>query len=202
MSGETLIGTVGFFGKLPAHGDFVRRGLPVAATTLLDDWIQGGFGRATDPAAAIRALMPLRFASSAIVEGELGLGTMVASSDSVDRDYVLVALRLSPNASGALPETLPDAWDDWCARAEALLLAARTVPWTADATQAALEAAARATVVALVGTGPFAVPATIVPATLTWRPTVGGGDRRVDRSDDLPRGEAFDALIAPIRVVP
>ncbi|UAJ11322.1 type VI secretion system-associated protein TagF [Polymorphobacter megasporae] len=193
-----MTATVGFFGKLPAHGDFIRRGLPTAATSLLDDWVQAGFGRADDPAAAIRGLPPVRFASSAVVDGALCLGTMIASNDSVGRDYVLVAVHLSPNVSGALPEPLPDAWDDWCARAEALLLAAQSVPLTADATQAALETAARATVMALGGAEPFAVPDDIEPATASWRPAVGSGERRVTRSDGLPRGDAFDRLIAPV----
>lgn len=192
-----MTATVGFFGKLPTHGDFVRRGLPVATASLLDDWIQAGFARADDPAAAIRSLAPVRFASTAIAGGTLGLGTMVASRDSVGRDYVLVALWLSPHSSGVLPEKLPDAWDDWCARAEALLVAAQNVPLTADATQAALEATAIASVVTLVGTPPHAVPDDTGPATLSWRPVVGGGERRVTRSDGLPRGDAFDRLIAP-----
>lgn len=29
----------GFFGKLPAHGDFVARGLPVGARQVLDRWL-------------------------------------------------------------------------------------------------------------------------------------------------------------------
>lgn len=193
-----MTATVGFFGKLPAHGDFVRRGLPIAMTSMLDDWVQAGFARAEDAAGAIRGLHPVRFASNAVADGSLCLGTMIASSDKVGRDYVLIGIRLSPNLSGALPEPLPPAWDDWCARAEALLIAAQTVPWTADGTQAALEAAARATILAVNGTEPFVVPDVIEPITATWRPMVGGGERRVTRSNGLPRGDAFDRLIAPV----
>ena len=35
-----MVMTCGFFGKLPAHGDFVERNLPSAAITGWDEWLQ------------------------------------------------------------------------------------------------------------------------------------------------------------------
>ncbi len=187
---------VGFVGKLPAHGDFVRRGLAPAVAATLDAWLQREFGRASDPAAAMRALPPLRFASTALADGQLALGAMIPSGDSVGRDYVAVAVRLSPHAAIDLPEPLPDAWDDWCARAEALLTAARARYWTADATQAALEAADRASAATLTPAVPFAVRPMPEPATATWRPSLHGGERTAVRSAGLVAGDAFDRLVS------
>ena len=34
--------TVGFVGKMPGHGDFVDRGLPVEFKQTWDDWLQHG----------------------------------------------------------------------------------------------------------------------------------------------------------------
>ncbi len=198
MSGEAVTVTVGFFGKLPAHGDFVRRGLPSSVTKSLDDWLQAEFARSSDPAAAIATLKPVRFASSSVVDRELALGTMIESVDRVGRAYVLMALRLSPHPSRVLPDPMPPAWDDWCGRAEALLIAARNSDWTADATQAALETAARAAVVALTPPAPYVVPQVLAPMTVSWRSSVDSGARRVDRTDGLPRDDAFDRFLAPV----
>ena len=192
--------TVGFFGKLPAHGDFVRRGLPAAIVTLLDDWLQSEFMRSADPAATIRALVPLRFASTAMAPGELAMGTLVASVDRVGRDYALLALRLSSHPSGALPEVPLAAWDDWCGRAEAVLTAARAGDWTADTTQGALETAARAATVELTVTPPFAISAEPRPATVGWRPTLGLSASSVATIDGMPRGADFDRFIASVEI--
>lgn len=198
MSGKAVTVTVGFFGKLPTHGDFVRRGLPSTVTKSLDDWLQGEFGRSSDPAATIAAFKPVRFASSSVVDRELALGTMIESVDRVGRAYVLMALRLSPHPSRVLPDPMPPTWDDWCGRAEALLIAARDSNWTADTTQAALETAARATVMALTPAAPYAVPEVLAPMTMSWRSSVDSGARSIDRTAGLPRDEAFDRFLTPV----
>ena len=48
------------FGKLPAHGDFVRRGGPGAVLTRIDDWLDGELG------GAVAAGMPLDEAVAAL----------------------------------------------------------------------------------------------------------------------------------------
>lgn len=181
---------VGFFGKLPAHGDFVKRGLPGMVASLLDDWLQTGFSRSENPAAAIEGLRPIRFASTAVAAKQLALGTIVRSGDRVGRSYVLLGLRLSSHPSVTLPEPLPPSWDDWCGHAEALMVAARDGQWSADATQLALETSARATVAVPTST-PFAVAENSAPATLVWRPSLIG-EHATSRFDGLPSGETFD----------
>lgn len=189
---------VGFFGKLPAHGDFVRRGLPSVVTSLLDDWLQTELSRSDDPAAMIDGLQPIRFASTAVAANQLALGTIVRSGDRVGRSYVLLGVRLSPHPSVTLPEPVPPAWDDWCGRAEALMVAARDGQWSADATQVALETSARATVAALTST-PFAVAENLTPATLVWRSSLTG-EHTISRADGLPNGEAFDRFFLEAEV--
>lgn len=194
MPGEAMTTVVGFFGKLPAHGDFVRRGLPGAVATSLDDWLQDEFAREDDPAGAIAALEPVRFASTAIVTGQVGLGVIAASSDRVGRSYILAALRLTDHPSGALPASIPATWDDWCGRAEALLTAARGSGWTADDTQTALSATAHASAVELVADPPFIVSDLMGETTAWWRSTLNGVTKAA-RSEGLPRGAAFAELI-------
>ena len=184
----------GFFGKLPAHGDFVRRALPAAVVASLDDWLQDELGRDGDPDAAIAGFDPVRFASTAVADGQLGLGTIAGSSDRVGRAYVVTALRLSPYPAGAVPAAIPPAWDDWCGRAEAVLVAARDAHWTADATQAAIESAGRASVVELVADPPALVADIVVPTTLWWRPRLDG-TAATGRCESLPRDAAFDDFI-------
>ena len=196
MPGEVVTLSVGFSANCRRTATSSVAGLPAAVATRLDDWLQTEFGRSDDPAAMLAALEPVRFASSALAEGELALGAMIASSDRVARTYLLMALRLAPHPSGVLPEPVPGAWDDWCGRAEALLVAARDGGWTADATQAALETATRAAVVERIAAAPFSVPDDRKPMTASWRPTLGLVDRRSERVDGVPRGAEFDRFIA------
>ncbi len=180
---------VGLFGKLPAHGDFVRRGLPPAVTTALDEWLQGELSR-LDGTEAMRPIVPLRFAATTLLKGHIGLGALVGSGDSVGRDYVAVALRLSAHPLGPLPAPIPPAWDDWCVCAEAILLASCAAAWTADATQAALEA----TVLA-VAEAPLLGVADDAATVAVWRPRLAG-DAIMIRSAGMPSGETFDRLLA------
>jgi len=122
---------------------------------------------------------------------------MVASSDSVGRAYVAVALHLARHPVVDLPDPVPEAWDDWCARAEAILTAAQGRTWTADATQAALETAARATVIAL-APSLFLVANNGVAETVAWRPLFGSGGCALSRSVGLPSGDDFDRIAAPL----
>ncbi len=40
--------TLGFFGKLPSHGDFLRRDLPLSFTVPWDQWLQAGIAASQD----------------------------------------------------------------------------------------------------------------------------------------------------------
>jgi len=132
---------VGLFGKLPAHGDFVRRGLPGAVVAGLDDWLQTELSRAADPSAVIAAMPPVRFASTALLDGYHAVGVMVSSSDSVGRDFPLVAVALSgQNDTDASDASTVGDCDVWSAAAEAALIEARDGGLSADQVFAGLVA--------------------------------------------------------------
>ena len=92
----------GFFGKLPARGDFLRVGLPRSFTDPLDDWLQGAL-------AASRARFDDRWGAVweaapawcfALPAGTLGpssaIGVILPSRDRVGRRFPLVFARLAP----------------------------------------------------------------------------------------------------------
>lgn len=88
---------IGFYGKLPSHGDFVRRALPSELTKPWDAWLQSGL-------AASRELLgdawlecylsaPIwRFCLSAGICGEMQwMGAIMPSVDRVGRYFPLTA---------------------------------------------------------------------------------------------------------------
>jgi type VI secretion system protein ImpM len=91
----------GFFGKLPARGDFLRAGLPRRFTDPLDDWLRNALtasraacGEGWDEVWA--AAPAWRFA---LPPGACGpdpaLGVMLTSRDSVGRAFPLILARLT-----------------------------------------------------------------------------------------------------------
>ena len=84
------------FGKLPAHGDFVARGLTEAGRQAWDDWATAALEqlRAVSPSFedAHDAAAPWRFVAgpSALGDG-WRIGALAASIDSAGRRFVLVA---------------------------------------------------------------------------------------------------------------
>lgn len=92
----------GFFGKLPARGDFLRAGLPRRFTDPLDDWLRTALGAARAACGehwdeVWTAAPAWRFA---LPPGACGpdpaLGVMLASRDSVGRSFPLILARLAP----------------------------------------------------------------------------------------------------------
>jgi hypothetical protein len=118
--------TPGLFGKMPAHGDFVRRGWDDATVDALDDWcseVVGALGDADDDTQdtpVVHGRAPAgRF-------GPLPLHLAVARSrDRAARDFVLV---VGVAGGGAYD---PDAFDD-------VMRAALAGERDADATVAAI----------------------------------------------------------------
>ncbi|MEO6340242.1 MAG: type VI secretion system-associated protein TagF [Caulobacteraceae bacterium] len=99
MSGPALAATnCGLYGKLPAVGDFVRRGLEPAVAAKLQDWLQQGLaglagGDAQTRDETIDTAPSWRFVASAGVLGEAAMAGMLAPSrDRVGRRYPLIAL--------------------------------------------------------------------------------------------------------------
>jgi len=108
-----------WYGKLPARGDFVGRGLPQRWRSDWDGWLQRGLALAAtslDGAALrerLRDFAPWRYLALP-APGEIWCGIMVASHDRVGRAFPLtLAERLgapaSPSESAARLASLLDA---------------------------------------------------------------------------------------------
>ncbi|MGF9564592.1 type VI secretion system-associated protein TagF [Neorhizobium sp. BT27B] len=87
---------IGFFGKLPSHGDFVSTGLSRTVQDALDAWLQSGIAKAHHHAGEnweqIFANMPAwRFVAERGIWGPLTVaGVIVPSRDRVGRSFPLV----------------------------------------------------------------------------------------------------------------
>ena len=108
---------VGFYGKLPVRGDFVRDGLPRDFTDVWDDWLQRVMAgsRALLGDAWLPAYLEApvwRFSLPAGICGECAaLGLMLPSVDKAGRYFPLTfaALRAEP-----IPIDVGEAWLDRC----------------------------------------------------------------------------------------
>ncbi len=127
----------GLFGKVPAHGDFVRRGLPSSFVTPWDAWLQGavaaareqlgaGWESAWDSAPAWRFALPAGACGPDAVAG-----VMLPSQDQVGRRFPVTLAALLP-ADARLPGS------DWYDAVEAAALAGRDGRADADALAAAI----------------------------------------------------------------
>ncbi|MDB5372667.1 MAG: tagF [Belnapia sp.] len=129
---------VGLFGKLPAHGDFVRRGLPGSFCEPWDAWLQAGIAAARDRLgagweAAWDAAPAWRFALPAGACGpDPVAGVLAPSADAVGRRFALTGAAVLPGATEA-------AWPaPWFAAMEGALRAAQAGGLDADALAALL----------------------------------------------------------------
>ena len=128
-------GATGLYGKMPAHGDFVRRGLPAGFVAPWDAWLQAGIAAARATLgegwdAAWDGAPAWRFALPAGACGpEAVAGLLMPSRDAVGRCF--------PLTLAAIPAALPPgaAWYDML---EALADRARAGVLDADALAAAL----------------------------------------------------------------
>ncbi len=119
----------GFFGKLPAAGDFVARGLPQGVRPVLDRWLSRYIAAAAArpgewPEAGLLAVITGPY-------GPLALA-LIASHDAARRPFPLAAC-----ASGASDRT---GHESWAAAVVPLLTAARDEQQDADALFGALGA--------------------------------------------------------------
>ena len=128
LSGAPL--ALGIYGKMPAHGDFVRRGLPSSFVTPWDAWLSAGVAAARDQLeegfAAVWDEAPAwRFSLPAGICGpDAVAGVMLPSEDTVGRRFPLTAAALLP--PGVIPE------EAWFARLEAAVRGARQGAIDAD----------------------------------------------------------------------
>lgn len=89
----------GFFGKLPAYGDFMCRGLSAPIRKSLDHWITRYIGQKPLPAGGLRARLTIGGAPYFLV--------IIASRDKRGRDFPIVTV--APDSGQKLPVV-----DDWC----------------------------------------------------------------------------------------
>jgi type VI secretion system protein ImpM len=127
----------GLFGKVPAHGDFVRRGLPTSFVGPWDTWLQDGMATAREAlgdrwASRWDSAPPWRFALPAGACGpDAVAGVMLPSEDMVGRRFpITLAVLLPPGAP------VPGA--AWFTALEAAALAGRAGQADADALAAAI----------------------------------------------------------------
>jgi type VI secretion system protein ImpM len=118
---------LGLFGKLPGHGDFVRRGLPASFVDPLDAWLRQGLGASRERLGEgwlelYLVMPPWRFAIAAEVCGPgAAAGVMIPSVDRVGRYYPFTLAALLDPAPSPLALHRAAAWLD---DLEALALAA------------------------------------------------------------------------------
>lgn len=104
----------GLFGKLPAHGDFVRRVLPRSFVTPWDAWLSEGMAAAREALgeqwdAAWEAAPVWRFRLAPGICGpDAAVGVVVTSADTVGRRFPLTLAAVLPSA--AIPP--PPEWYD------------------------------------------------------------------------------------------
>lgn len=118
----------GFYGKLPSHGDFVRRRLTGSFVGLWDSWLQTAIARSKDQLGAewldIYLSSPLwRFVFTPGVCGpDMSAGVLMPSVDKAGRYFPLTMVVNLPDPVNPLP--LAAEYDDWFSRAESILLSA------------------------------------------------------------------------------
>ncbi|AHE55389.1 hypothetical protein NX02_18600 [Sphingomonas sanxanigenens DSM 19645 = NX02] len=145
-------------GKLPAHGDFVRRAVPRVAAAW-DAWCSAGLDEARvrmGAAFAARhgAASPWRFCfDPGLIDRQWHVGAILPSHDRVDRAFLLVA------GARAMAPPAPDAVEAFAGAVEACCRQAIDELWNADRLKAALDA---------IEASPWRSPAVEPPPPRLW----------------------------------
>jgi type VI secretion system protein ImpM len=107
------VAVAGFFGKLPAHGDFVRRALPGRFVDPWDAWLSAGMVQAAEALgaswpAAWEAAQPFRFRLSPGACGPAAVtGVVLAGEDMVGRRFPLTLALVLPDGGDPAPNWHP-----------------------------------------------------------------------------------------------
>lgn len=111
--------SVGVFGKLPAHGDFLSRNLPTQFVNVWDSWLQGYVSSSQEQIGEswldVYLTSPIwRFVFSAgVVDQNLWQGILLPSVDRVGRYFPLSLVRPLPaNVAPAAVITATSGWFD------------------------------------------------------------------------------------------
>jgi type VI secretion system protein ImpM len=132
VPGIVTVSAVGFYGKLPARGDFVRVGLPRSFTDPWDDWLQSVIaGTRTlmgeDWLPAFLEAPVWRFVLAPGLCGEqAAIGLMLPSVDRAGRYFPLTFAALRPSVSAAPGDA--ETWLDRCEAAGRAALERDTSP--------------------------------------------------------------------------
>ena len=122
---------VGFYGKLPARGDFVRAGLPRDFTDPWDDWLQAAIAgsRSLMGEAWLPAFLEAPVWRFVLPPGMCGtqavLGLMLPSVDRAGRYFPLTFAALSQHG---IAKASGEAWLDTCEAAGRIALEQDTPP--------------------------------------------------------------------------
>lgn len=171
MPDAAALTALGLYGKLPAHGDFVRRALPKTFVDPWDAWLQAGIAAARAALGeawedAWRDGPVWRFALPAGACGpEAVAGVLVPSEDSVGRRFPLTLAAIF--VAGAAAAQAEERWFD---ALERLAQTGRAGGADADALAAALP----------------------LPASAAARPVRDEVMALLDGEDDTAEGEAAD----------
>jgi type VI secretion system protein ImpM len=91
---------IGFFGKLPSRGDFVRVGLSRALASAWDGWLQAVIPKSPEHVAVLRNAPAWRFSLGAGVCGpHAACGVLLPSADRVGRVFPLLIAAEAATAS-------------------------------------------------------------------------------------------------------
>lgn len=118
--------TIGIFGKLPAHGDFIQRNLPAGFINVWDEWLQhfisGTREQLGDNWLEIYLTSPIwRFAlSPGVIDENSWAGIMLPSVDRVGRYYPFSTIKKLEY--GASPFEFMQLENNWFSSLEALAL--------------------------------------------------------------------------------
>ncbi|MDJ0943339.1 MAG: type VI secretion system-associated protein TagF [Kiloniellales bacterium] len=146
MPGETLAGAgpdavLGYFGKVPTHGDFVRRALPKDFLDPWDDWLQSAVAfskqELSESWLEIYLTSPVwRFALAAGLCGDAVVaGVLMPSVDAVGRYFPMTIAGIF--RSGASPFHVADA--GWLAEAQEATLSCLEKDFTLESFDSRLD---------------------------------------------------------------
>lgn len=205
----------GWYGKLPALGDFAGRRLPPSFVEAWDAWLAAGLGEwraAAGEDAWLDAYLsgPIhRFvAGPGVLAVDLAwAGVLMPSVDRVGRYFPFtIAAPLQPRAAAEHATALTH----WLDRAGSIAADALREDWGAEVVDTALVALAEAVASGLFDAGgdaddtqpPDAELARLVGASATaaghvlWWQVLDDGGIELQRSQGLPRGAAFGRLLS------
>ena len=132
---------LGYFGKVPTHGDFVRRGLPKTFLDPWDGWLQGAISTSkaqlSDAWLGIYLTSPVwRFALCPGICGEaMAAGTLMPSVDAVGRYYPMTIASIF--SAGGTPFRLANA--AWISAAQEATLSCLEKDFELEAFEARLD---------------------------------------------------------------